>query len=141
MGGGAFQLGRGQCRNSISLTPPEDCFCFHCLLCPHCQGAQRPEKRRRVKEERGWHSGCHPTCHHSFMNLLEPWLHVSLTQGFMSHFQWNVTFGQTTKKTSHYKLGNVWKENYLPKAALNQCCPNIYLAHTQRSCVHVCQRL
>lgn len=44
----------------------------------------------------------------------------------MSPFQWNVTLGQTMEKTPHYELGNVCKENYLPKAVLNQCCPNIY---------------
>lgn len=134
--GETCRLGRGHVGVRLSLLPLRTCFCFHCLLSVLSPGAQRPEK-----SQGRWGGGCHPGHPHSLMNPLKPWVYVSLTQGFMPRFQWNVTFGQTMKKTPHYKLGNVWKENYLPKAALNQCCPNIYLAHTRRSCVNVCQRM
>jgi hypothetical protein len=79
-----------------------------------------PRDVRRVRREGGKSRECHPACPHVF-NKPQPWFYASLTLGFVSHFRWNAPFGQTTKKMPHYKLGNVEKENYLPKAVLNRC--------------------
>lgn len=133
-GGGEVWMARGL---KFYLLLLRLCVCFHSLLSPNSYGAHRWQNSGEWRGTKDI-----PLPAPTFLiNILRPWFHACLTQGFMSHFQWNVTFGQTAKKSPHYKLGNVWKENYLPKAALNQCCPNIYLAHTRRSCVNVCQRM
>lgn len=137
-GGERFSWGEAGMRLVFPFLLLRMCFCFRYLLSPSPYGTPRWDKSW---EWRGTRDVILPTPAPFLTNLFEPWFHVSLTQGFTSHFQWNAPFGQATKKSPHYKLGNVWKENYLPKAALNQCCPNIYLAHTRRSCVNVCQRM
>lgn len=117
----------------MSLTPEDT---FPLPLSPVPPALTEPEVRKG-----GAPQGATLPAPTFLINPLKPWFHVPRAPGFMSQFQWNVTLGQATVKTPHYERGNVWKENYLPKAVLNQCCPNIYLAHTWRSCANVCQRM
>lgn len=62
----------------------------------------------------------------------------SLVDLCLIYNEWHAAFGGTTKKTPHYKLG---ERIIYPRAVLSHGCPTIYLAHTQRSCVNICQRM
>lgn len=132
-----FQLRKQQCRSSISLTPPEDCFCLPCLLCPHGQG---PTDQRRVRKRAATHDVTLPTTEPPRTSSNPGSTSPSL-KDLRLIFKGMLHLVRPRRKLSHYQLRNMWKENYLPKAALNQCCPTIYLAHTRRSCVNVCQRM
>lgn len=78
-----------------------------------------------IKTEGG--TRCHPTCPRLSRKPPKPGFHVSLALAFSTpYFNGMLRSVRPRRKLLIMELGNVRKESYLPKAVLNQCCPNIY---------------